>query len=255
MNEKESFILYNSFYEPIKALKNEQLGKLLRAIFNYTINGEITQDNEIMVAFMFIKNQIDRDTEKWEDERNKRKEAGRLGGIKRAINQQQKLSSKSKQCLGVLKDAKQSQTNQADNVDVNVDVYVNDNVNVNDNVINNINNTNTATNNNIYDFIEENFGRTLSPIEYDTISNWEDNELTRYAIKQAVLNGAYRIKYIESILNDYEKNGIKTIQEAQEKEKEFKKKKEEQNKYKGLSFREQERLREEQAIKEWLEEE
>ena len=251
MKEKESFILYNSFYEPIKALKNEQLGKLLRAIFDYTINGEITQDNEIIVAFMFIKNQLDRDSEKWEDERNKRKEAGRLGGIKRALNQQQKLSSKSKQCLGVLKSAKQSQANQADNVDVNVDVYVNDNVNVNDNVINNI----TTTNNNIYDFIEENFGRTLSPIEYEQISKWKDNELTRYAIKQAVLNGAYRIKYIESILNDYEKNGIKTIQEAQEKEKKFKERKEEQNKYKGLSFREQERLREEQAIKEWLEEE
>ena len=245
MKEKESFILYNSFYEPIKALKNEQLGKLLRAIFNYTINGEITQDSEIMVAFMFIKNQIDRDAEKWEDERNKRKEAGRLGGIKRALNQQQKLSSKSKQCLGVLKDAKQSQTNQADNVDVNVDVYVNDNVNVNDNVINNIT---TTTNNNIYDFIEENFGRTLSPIEYEQISKWKDNELTRYAIKQAVLNGAYRIKYIESILNDYEKNGIKTIQEAQEKEKEFKERKEEQDKYKGMSYREQEYIRQKKLI-------
>lgn len=244
MKEKESFILYNSFYEPIKALKNEQLGKLLRAIFNYTINGEITQDSEIIIAFMFIKNQIDRDSEKWEDERNKRKEAGRLGGIKRALNQQQKLSSKSKQCLGVLKSAKQNQANQADNVDVNVDVYVNDNVI----------NTTTSTNN-IYNYIEENFGRTLSPVEYEQISKWEDNELTRYAIKQAVLNGAYRIKYIESILNDYEKNGIKTVQEAQEKEKEFKKIKEEKNKYKGLSFREQERLREEQAIKEWLEEE
>lgn len=243
MKEKESFILYNSFYEPIKALKNEQLGKLLRAIFNYTINGEITQDSEIMVAFMFIKNQIDRDAEKWEDERNKRKEAGRLGGIKRALNQQQKLSSKSKQCLGVLKDAKQSQTNQADNVDV--DVYVNDNVNVNDNVINNITTTN---NNNIYDFIEENFGRTLSPIEYEQISKWKDNELTRYAIKQAVLNGAYRIKYIESILNDYEKNGIKTIQEAQEKEKEFKERKEEQNKYKGMSYREQEYIRQKKLL-------
>lgn len=248
MKEKESFILYNSFYEPIKALKNEQLGKLLRAIFNYTINGEITQDSEIMVAFMFIKNQIDRDAEKWEDERNKRKEAGRIGGIKRALNQQQKLSSKSKQCLGVLKDAKQSQTNQADNVDVNVDVYVNDNVN--DNVINNI----TTTNNNIYDFIEENFGRTLSPIEYEQISKWKDNELTRYAIKQAVLNGAYRIKYIESILNDYEKNGIKTIQEAQEKEKEFKERKEEQDKYKGMSYREREYLRGQEILDQWVKE-
>ena len=145
----------------------------------------------------------------------------------------------------MLKDAKQSQTNQADNVDVNVDVYVNDNVNVNDNVINNIT---TTTNNNIYDFIEENFGRTLSPIEYEQISKWKDNELTRYAIKQAVLNGAYRIKYIESILNDYEKNGIKTIQEAQEKEKEFKERKEEQDKYKGMSYREQEYIRQKKLI-------
>lgn len=241
MKEKESFILYNSFYEPIKALKNEQLGKLLRAIFNYTINGEITQDSEIIIAFMFIKNQLDRDSEKWEDERNKRKEAGRLGGIKRALNQQQKLSSKSKQCLGVLKSAKQNQANQADNVDVNVDVYVNDNVN--DNVIN----TNTSTNN-IYNYIEENFGRTLSPVEYEQISKWEDNELTRYAIKQAVLNGAYRIKYIESILNDYEKNGIKTVQEAQEKEKEFKKIKEEKKELQGLSFREQEYIRQKKLL-------
>ena len=242
MEEKESFILYNSFYEPIKALKNEQLGKLLRAIFNYTINGEITQDDEIMVAFMFIKNQLDRDSEKWQDERNKRKEAGRLGGIKRAINQQQKLSSKSKQCLDVLKSAKQNQANQADNVDVDVYVNVDDNVNVN------VNNNITTTTNTIYDFIEENFGRTLSPIEYEQISKWKDNELTRYAIKQAVLNGAYRIKYIESILNDYEKNGIKTVQQAQESEKKFKKQKEEQNKYKGLSFREQEYIRQKKLL-------
>ena len=76
---KESFILYNSFYEPIKTLKNEQLGKLFRAIFDYTINGEITQDNEILVAFMFIKNQIDLDALKWENEKNKRSEAGKKG--------------------------------------------------------------------------------------------------------------------------------------------------------------------------------
>ena len=52
--KKDSFVLYNSFYEPIKELKNEQLGKLFRAIFDYTINGEITQDNEILIAFMFM---------------------------------------------------------------------------------------------------------------------------------------------------------------------------------------------------------
>ena len=128
---KESFILYNSFYEPIKALKNEQLGKLLRAIFDYTINGEITQDDEILVAFMFIKNQIDIDTEKWQEEKAKRSKAGRLGGIQRAINKGQNLSSNAKQCLKVLSNAKQSQANQADNVNVNENDNDNENVNVN----------------------------------------------------------------------------------------------------------------------------
>lgn len=121
---KDSFILYNSFYEPIKNLTNEQLGKLFRSIFDYTINGDTTKDSDILIAFMFIKNQIDLDTKKWEEERKKRSEAGRLGGINRAKNQNQKLSSKSKQCLGVLRSAKQSQANQGDNVNVNVNENV-----------------------------------------------------------------------------------------------------------------------------------
>lgn len=74
---------------------------------------------------------------------------------------------------------------------------------------------------NIYEYIESNFARTLSPIEYEEISKWEDNDLTRYAIKQAVLNNAYSIKYITKILYNYEKAGIKTVQQAQEKEKKF----------------------------------
>lgn len=78
--------------------------------------------------------------------------------------------------------------------------------------------------NNIYDFIENNFGRTLSPIEYEEISNWEDNELTRYAIKQTVLNGVYNLKYIATILNNYKKNNITSVQQAQEQEKKFKEK-------------------------------
>ena len=76
--------------------------------------------------------------------------------------------------------------------------------------------------NNIYNYVEENFGRTLSPVEYEEISSWEDNDLTRHAIKQAILNGAYNLSYISSILNDYRKNNIKTVQQAQEKEKEYK---------------------------------
>lgn len=94
-------------------------------------------------------------------------------------------------------------------------------VNTNNND-NNVNNNITTTN--IYDFIEQNFGRTLSPIEYEEISHWEDTELTRYAIKQSVLNGKFSIKYISKIIYSYEKENIRTVQEAQSRENDFQKK-------------------------------
>ena len=78
---------------------------------------------------------------------------------------------------------------------------------------------------NIYIYIEQNFGRTLNPIEYEVIAHWEDNDLTRYAIKEAVLKGIYNIKYIDTVLSNYEKNSIRTVQQAQEQEKKFKEKK------------------------------
>ena len=95
---------------------------------------------------------------------------------------------------------------------------------------NNITNKNININNNssssdtIFDFIENNFGRLLNPIEYEVISQWEDNELTRYAIKQAVLNSKFNVKYINTILHNYKMCGIRNVQEAEEQEKRFKNK-------------------------------
>ena len=128
---KESFIMHNSFYEPIKTLKNEQLGKLLRAIFNYTINGEITQDNEILIAFLFIKNQIDIDTDKWEQERKKRSEAGKKGMQNRWHNNDNN-DNNDIDSYNIDNIDRQVITNITDNVNVNV----NDNVNVNEYVNN-----------------------------------------------------------------------------------------------------------------------
>lgn len=89
---------------------------------------------------------------------------------------------------------------------------------------NTINNTYEYNCNSIYDFLQEN-GFVLAPIHYEIISEWEDNELTRHAIKQAVLNNKYNIKYVQSILNAYKRANIKTIQQAKEQEEEFNKNK------------------------------
>lgn len=78
----------------------------------------------------------------------------------------------------------------------------------------------------LFDVVEENFGRTLNSIEYEEISSWEDNELTRYAIKEAILNGARSVKYINTILASYKAKNILTVEEAIKDKERYKKSKE-----------------------------
>lgn len=102
---------------------------------------------------------------------------------------------------------------------------------------NNIYNNNNNKEKNIFEYIEENFGRTLSPIEYEEINTWEDNDLTRYAIKQSVLGGIYNLKYISKILYEYEKNNIKTVQQAQVREEQHKKQRGERKNYQKPAYK------------------
>ena len=93
-----------------------------------------------------------------------------------------------------------------------------------------INNNNSGTptvhKKSLFDVVEENFGRTLNPIEYEEISKWEDNELTRYAIKEAIFNNARGIKYINTILASYKAKNILTVEEAIKDKERYKKGKE-----------------------------
>lgn len=84
-----------------------------------------------------------------------------------------------------------------------------------------IKNNNSVGVSSLFSYVEENFGRTLAPLEYEEINTWKDNKVTKYAIKQAVLNGKYNIKYIASILSAYERENIVTVQQAQEREREY----------------------------------
>ncbi len=86
-------------------------------------------------------------------------------------------------------------------------------------------NHNNISSSSIYEFVEQNFGRTLNPIEYEELSTWNDTELTRYAVKLAVMNGAVRLNYIKGILNTWKLKNIKTVQEAQKEMEEYKKSK------------------------------
>ena len=82
-------------------------------------------------------------------------------------------------------------------------------------------------NTNIYDSFEKEFARTLSPIEYELIKSWLDNdyseELILCALKEAVYNGVKNLRYIDKILYEWNNKGIKTKEDVLKDKQNFKK--------------------------------
>lgn len=78
-----------------------------------------------------------------------------------------------------------------------------------------VNQSSGHDNSNIFEIVEREFGRTLSPIEYEIIKAWLDGgmseELIKEAIKEATFNGVSNLRYIDKILYEWGKQGIKTV--------------------------------------------
>ena len=74
-------------------------------------------------------------------------------------------------------------------------------------------------NSNIYEIVEKEFGRTLSPIEYEIMKAWVENgfteEVMKEAVKEATFNGVSNLRYIDKILYEWDKLGIKTKEEVE----------------------------------------
>ncbi|WP_125763881.1 DnaD domain protein [Companilactobacillus hulinensis] len=69
--------------------------------------------------------------------------------------------------------------------------------------------------------IEVEFGRPISPIEQDQVHQWIDDdhysiELIELALREAILNQAYSMKYMDRILISWEKSNIKSAEQLQE---------------------------------------
>jgi hypothetical protein len=82
LSNKNSFVLYADYWEHIQKLNNDERGILLTAIYRYILNCELPEmSGAVEMAFSFIRLQLERDNEKWENTRKERVEAGRLGGV------------------------------------------------------------------------------------------------------------------------------------------------------------------------------
>lgn len=67
--------------------------------------------------------------------------------------------------------------------------------------------------NDIFTIFEQELGRTISPMEYDMIKTWVtdyNKEIVVEALKEAVYNGVNSFRYIDKILSEWNKKGLKT---------------------------------------------
>lgn len=74
--------------------------------------------------------------------------------------------------------------------------------------------------NDLFSTFEKEFGRSLSPMEYEIINSWLeskiDKELILLALKEAVFNGVNNLRYIDKILFEWNKKGIKKANDVKQ---------------------------------------
>ncbi len=89
-----------------------------------------------------------------------------------------------------------------------------------------LNKKTTNENTDIYALFEKEIGRTLSSFEYEMINKWIENGVSedtiKDALKEAILNNVRSFKYIDKIIYEWSKNGVKKkIKEEKNKEEMF----------------------------------
>lgn len=104
---------------------------------------------------------------------------------------------------------------------------------------------NSVDDDDLFTFLESNFGRTISPIEYEQVIDWQNdfnNEIIKYAITLCCNNNAKNINYLNAILNNWKSKGFTKIEEC---------KTESDKRKNNKSYQNQQPVREE-IVPDWL---
>lgn len=175
-----SFSIYKEYYELITLLSEKEQGELLLAITKYMFEDKESNLNDKQTKiFNNLKRPLDKS-------KNKSKNRNRTNPNQK----QNEIKTKSNENQNQVK----AETHQDVSVNVNVDVI------------------------NSISYCEEQFGRTLSPVEYQLISNWREwftDDIINFAIDKTIKNGARGLSYTEAIINSWHDKGFKTLRECE----------------------------------------
>lgn len=225
-----SFTAYRDYHELITILSEKEQKELICAIWYYMFEGiEPKLNKNQMKIFNNLKRPLD-----------KSKSKSKNGSISKSNENQNKEQIDNQNEIKTKSNENQNNNKNKSHQDVDVIVNVNNNslLDINTTKHNLENSNNLEFSNSLLEFVQKELGRLLSSSEMELVLTWEDNELTRHAIKQTTLNRATSLKYTQSILSAYKAKGFTTLAEVEADEKRFEENKQKRSNGKKLTNKE-----------------
>ncbi len=216
MNKKEGFLLFIEQKALFEKMTNEQAGILIKAIYEYEDTGKVPElEFGLDMAFTTIKTTLDKNRLKYEEVSKKRSAAARSRNKNKQKEQMQ---------ANVDFDSK---SNCIDNEYECDNEYDSDYYHYNDEIKNN---EDDSCVDDPIEFFKKNFNdnNNLSDYQKDELNAFSKNignELVLYAMKKCVNYNATNLQYLKSIINNWQKSKVTTVEEAEKIDQEFQKKK------------------------------
>lgn len=226
-SEVQSFSIYKEYYDLITLLSKQERAELLLAISEYMFeDAEPELNDNQMKIFNNLKRPLDKSKNKSKNSKSKTNQNQNENKSKTNQNQNEN-KTKSNQ--------KQNENKSKTHQDVNVNVVVNNNTLKNKNNIiskESINNEDSNRNrvigeekeketfpDSIIDFVEKNYGRSITPYEFEEIKHLVEahtEPIILKAYKIAFEQGHNKLSYIKGILSTWKDCGLDTLEKIEE---------------------------------------
>ena len=196
-NKVQSFSIYKEYYDLITLIPKQERAELLLAISEYMFEDK---DPELNDNQMKIFNNLKRPLDK---SKNKSK-----NGTNKNQNENKSKSNKNQ-------NENKTKTHQ------DVIVIVNKDNKKEDRVIGEEEKEEEITSDSIIQFIEKNFGRTVSGYEYEQIQlliEKYSQEIVQYAFEKTLDAGKKSLNYTKGILSSWEEDSLETLEEIKKQE-------------------------------------
>lgn len=186
---QDKIILFTSYWQSIKDLSDERLGKLMRAVFTYQESGEALQlDGVLEMAFRFIRQQLDTNERQYKEKCEKNREAIRKRWKKKNTDEYERI--------------------QTNNEDTNV--YECKKVIPNNNNNNNVS-KDTIREEDKSSLSELSDARSTSVVDFDALMKYFNEKMENQMISNIVSLSEKRKTAIKARAREYGKDALRSV--------------------------------------------